>query len=157
MDSDGRNPDSSLNQRCYYPDSREGIVVAARMERERVEMIRALEAGEIDHRVVADGRIAVVESTHRAATSVGYSLAPVVVALNPEFRVSVGREGGQPHRKFTVCAFEARFADIRSASVELTSLEPGWGGSLTIIGSPQGVGSTLSVDQVVEVVRRHLK
>lgn len=125
----------------------------AQVERERNDMIAALESGAIRHEVRCDGKIAVVESTHRAATSVGYALAPVVVALNPAFR----QGPGEPYRKFTVCAFEARFADIKSALAELATLEPGWGGSPTIGGSPQGVSSKLTIDQVVEVVSRHLK
>lgn len=125
----------------------------AQVERERHEMIVALESGAIKYGTRCDGRIAVVESAHRAATSVGYSLAPVVVALNPAFRIG----GGEPHRKFTICAFEARFADIKSALAELAALEPGWGGSPTIGGSPQGVSSKLTIDQVVEVLSRHLK
>ncbi len=124
------------------------------VEKERVDMIAAMESGAIKHEMRADGRIAVVESTHRAATSVGYSLAPVVVARNPAFKFG----GGEAHAKYTVCAFEAgKFADIKSALAELATLEPGWGGSPTIGGSPQGVSSTLTIDQVVEVVTKHLK
>lgn len=125
----------------------------AQVERERCEMIAALEGGAISYRVACNGRVAVVESTHRAATSVGYSLAPVVIALNPAFRIG----GGEPHRKFTVCGFEARFADIKSALAELATLETGWGGSPTIGGSPQGMSSKLTTDQVIEVLSRHLK
>ena len=123
------------------------------VERERMEMVDALESGAIKYETRFDGRVAVVESTHRAATSVGYSLAPVVVALNPSFK----QGQSEPHRKFTICAFEAKFADIKSALAELTTLEAGWGGSPTIGGSPQGVSSKLTIDQVVEVVARHLK
>lgn len=124
------------------------------VERERLDMIAALESGAIKHETRAGGRLAVVESTHRAATSVGYSLAPVVVARNPAFKLG----GGEAHVKFTVCAFEAgKYADIRSALAELATLEAGWGGSPTIGGSPQGVSSTLTTDQVVEVLSKHLK
>jgi hypothetical protein len=125
----------------------------ARVDAERAEMIRALGSGEIQTSTAADGRIAVVESTHRAATAVGYAMAPVVVAKNPDFRLG----GGAAHTKFTVCAFEARWADIKSALAELAKLEPGWGGSPTIGGSPQGVSSSLTTEQVVEVVTRHLR
>lgn len=122
------------------------------VEKERLDMITALETGQIKHETRSGGRIAVVESTHRAATSVGYSLAPVVVALNPSFK----QGPGEPYKKFTICAFEAKFADIKSALAELATLETGWGGSPTIGGSPQGVSSTLTIDQVVEVVAKHL-
>lgn len=124
-----------------------------KVDAERTEMVRALDAGEIQHQVVCNGRVAVVESAHRAATMVGYALAPVVVAVNPSFRLG----GGESHRKITICAFTAQYADIKSALVELGKLEAGWGGSPTIGGSPQGVSTNLSTDQVVEVVARYLK
>ncbi|MDO8183931.1 MAG: hypothetical protein Q7T49_03040 [bacterium] len=142
------------------------------VEKERLDMITALETGQIKVKVVEvtgaeEGldhedpfcthphvrTIAVVESTHRAATSVGYSLAPVVVAVNPAFK----QGPSEPYKKFTICQFAGGFADIKSALVELATLETGWGGSPTIGGSPQGVNSTLTVEQVVEVVARHLK
>lgn len=123
------------------------------VEKERLDMITAMETGQIKSETCSDNRIAVVESTHRAATSVGYSLAPVVVALNPSFK----QGPSEPYKKFTICAFEAKFADIKSALAELATLEAGWGGSPTIGGSPQGVSSVLTIDQVVEVVAKHLR
>lgn len=123
-----------------------------RVERERAEMVAALQSGAIKVREAAGGRIVVVESTHRAATGVGYHLAPVVVALNPQFRFG----GGEPHRKFTICQFTTGYVDLRAALQELSELEEGWGGSPTIGGSPQGVSSRLSTDEVVKVVERHL-
>lgn len=123
------------------------------VEKERLDMITALEMGQIKHETRSGGKIAVVESTHRAATSVGYSIAPVVVALNPAFRLG----GSDPHRKFTVCVFEeGKFADIKSALAELATIEAGWGGSPTIGGSPQGVSSQLTTEVVVEVVEKYL-
>lgn len=126
---------------------------ASAVEAERLGLVTALETGQIKVETRSGGRIAVVESSHRAATSVGYSLAPVVVALNPEFRF----QGEAPVRKFTICQFAGGFADIRSALSELAELEPGWGGSPTIGGSPQGVSSTLTTEQVVGVVEKHLR
>ncbi len=123
------------------------------VEKERLDLITAMESGQIKFETRSGGKIAVVESTHRAATAVGYSLAPVVVALNPAFKLG----GGEAHVKFTVCVFEAgKFADIKSALAELATLEAGWGGSPTIGGSPQGVSPILTTDQVVEVVAKHL-
>lgn len=45
------------------------------VEKERLDMITAMETGKIKSETRSGGRIAVVEGTHRAATSVGYSLA----------------------------------------------------------------------------------
>ena len=100
--------------------------------------------------------IAVVKSTHRAATTVGYSLAEVAVLQNPQF----GFGPGPKVNKFTVCQFEAGSVNLKKVFDELSQLEPGWGGAKdetsTIGGSPQGVSSQLSIDQVVDVVRKHL-
>jgi invasion protein IalB len=116
-------------------------------------MIAALESGAIKAQTEEEGKIAVVVSTHRAATSVGYALAPIVVALNPTFRF----QGGEPHQKFTICQFTGEYVDMNMAAAELAALEPGWGGSPTIIGSPQGISSKLSPDEVVAIVSKHLK
>lgn len=121
-----------------------------RVEAERAEMISALERGDIKVRV--EDVVAVVESSHRAATSVGYSQAPVVIALNRVFRF----QGGEPHRKFTVCQFELGYVDLKKVAADLSERETGWGGSPTIMGSPQGQGSSLSIEEVVGVVKRHL-
>jgi|WetSurMetagenome_2_1015567.scaffolds.fasta_scaffold65945_2 hypothetical protein len=123
------------------------------VEKERLDMITAMETGQIKFETRSDGRIAVVESTHRAATSVGYSLAPVVVALNPSFK----QGPSEPYKKFTICQFAGGFADIKSALAELNELEAGWGGSPTIGGSPQGVSSKLTIDEVVAIVEKHLR
>jgi hypothetical protein len=123
------------------------------VEEERADMIAALENGTIKANATENGKIAVVVSTHRAATSVGYALAPVVVALNPSFRF----QGGEPHTKFTVCQFTGGFVDLKSAVAELATLEAGWGGSPTIIGSPQGVSSILTIEKVIEIVAKYTK
>jgi hypothetical protein len=122
------------------------------VECERAGMIAALEMGIIKHEVRAGGKLAVVVSTHRSITEIGYSLAPVIVALNPEFRFG----SGEPHAKFTICQYSTGYVDLKSVFAELSALEASWGGSPTIGGSRQGVNSTLTIDQVVEVVSKYL-
>ncbi|MDD3006778.1 MAG: hypothetical protein PHX30_04325 [Candidatus Pacebacteria bacterium] len=121
-----------------------------KVQKEREDLIRALESREIQMK--NHNGIAVVESTHRAATTIGYSMSPIAVLLNPQF----GFGAGPKFIKFTVCQFEAGYVDLKSVFAELSQLEPGWGGSPTIGGSPQGVSSQLDLDTVVEVVRKHL-
>ncbi|NTW30024.1 MAG: hypothetical protein HGA33_02015 [Candidatus Moranbacteria bacterium] len=121
----------------------------SQVERERLDLIAAIEAGEV--KITRLNNITAVETTHRAATMVGYLSAPIVVALNPAFRFA----GGEPHRKFTVCQYTAGYVDLRAVVAELAAMEAGWGGSPTIIGSPQGVGSILTIDDVVIAVERH--
>jgi len=130
----------------------EPIWYREKVEKERLEMIEALESGQIKCELRSNGRIAVVESSHRSGTAVGYCLAPVVIACNPDFK-----QGSVSCRKLTICAYQSKFADIKSALAELNELEPGWGGATTIGGSPQGVSSELTVDQVVMVLEKYLQ
>ena len=129
------------------------------VHKERLDMIRALESGEIAHKTVAGGRIAVVESTHRAATTIGYCRAPVVIAFNPVFPTK-----GATYKKYTICTYEEKYADIQGALTELAEEEKGWGGQrskdglgVKIGGSPQGISSELTMEQVIEIVEKHLK
>lgn len=126
------------------------------VEKERLDLVNALELGKICYDVISDkdggSDIAVVETSHRAATTVGYLLAPVVIAFNPEFK----QGPGEAYKKYTICQFENKFVDIKAVREELNELEPGWGGSPTIIGSPQGVSSQLSIEDVATIVEKHL-
>ena len=106
----------------------------------------------------ANGRIAVVLSTHRFATNLGYESAPVVVAMNPEMPVDPKDVSKGTYRKYTVCRYDSHVkCDLPGALKELQALEAGWGGRGDIFGSPQGISSNLTVEQVIEVVSRHLK
>jgi len=118
----------------------------SKVEREHQELGRAIADGTIYAKVV-DG-VALVVSTHPSAIEIGYRLAPMVVAMNPIFRF----QGGEPHRKFTVAQHEEGHAMLWLAREELNKFESGWGGSPTIIGSPQGVESTLSAEEVLRIV-----
>lgn len=103
-------------------------------------------------RVVAGRRVAVIESTSRFAIGVAYQHAPVVIAVNPESRF----QGGPEHRKVTICQTEPGHLELGAARDELAAIEPGWGGSPTIIGSPQGDATTIELGRLVDVVERHL-
>ncbi|MDO8728281.1 MAG: hypothetical protein Q7K26_00150 [bacterium] len=100
-----------------------------------------------------DNKISKVISSHRAATSLGYYLSPIVVALNPEFRF----QESEPHRKFTISQFKTGYLDLKVVADVLNKSETGWGGSQTIIGSPQGTGSKLEIETIMEIVKKNLK
>ena len=147
--------DRVAHMRHWFLTGEEPEVYRLRVEAERRDLIDALGEDRREIMVLekADGRIAFVHSTHRAAMMIGYCFAPVVVAVNPEFRLG----GGDPHTKITIAAYSPEYADIKAALGELAEREPGWGGSPTIGGSPQGVSSTIPVEDVIEVVSRHFK
>ena len=118
--------------------------------KEKFIALTALEQGEILVEEV-DNNVVFVESKHQAGTSIGYLRAPVVVAFNPEFK----SQRTEAYRKYTVCQYGLGNIDLVSALKEIQTLEEGWGGSPTIIGSPQGKSSELSKEQVLEVVKKY--
>lgn len=117
------------------------------------DLIGALRRGEIRLESRFAGSVAVLETVRTDALDLGYRLAPVVVARNPAFR---WRGTGNPHQRYAVAQWELGWIDMIKVRQELTRLEPGWGGSPTIIGSPQGKGSTLSLENVLTAVSRCL-
>jgi hypothetical protein len=124
-----------------------------KVEAERTEMIGALESGKIKIEIVADGNVAYVESSHRSGTSLGYSQAPIVVAFNPTFK----QGPGDAYKKYTVCQYDDSWVDLVAVKNELAQLEEGWGGSPTIIGSPQGKSSEIPHEKIVEIIIKNLK
>ena len=105
----------------------------------------------------AGGRVAAVVSTHRFATTLGYESAPVVVAYNPEFPLDPRDSSLGTYRKFTICRYDSHVrCDLPAALEDFRALEEGWGGRGDIFGSPQGVSSKLSLEQVLEQVICHL-
>jgi hypothetical protein len=124
-----------------------------RVEAERQGLIAALEDGSITARTLAGGRIVGVCGANKASLLVGYSLAPVVIAFNSQFRVP----GGKPHAKYTVAQFQAGYVDLKAVFAELSELESGWDGTRTIGGSPRrGKASKLAMKQVARVVQAQL-
>jgi hypothetical protein len=111
----------------------------------------------VDVKVSRDGRYAVARAdgpAGRGACAAGYRHAPVVVAVNRAFSL----RGEEPHRKYTIARWNATHVpmDWDGMLAELRALEPGWGGSSSICGSPQGVASMLTMGQVTEIVDRYL-
>jgi len=103
------------------------------------------------------GQVAVVVGSHRLAFSIGYRYAPVVVAANPRF----SWQGGPEHLKYTIGRWNTSTLprmDWQGMQDQLNAEDPAvtararWGGSSSIIGSPQGVSSGLPLERVVEIV-----
>lgn len=108
--------------------------------------------------VMVWGSVAVVTGTHRLAMTIGYQHAPVVLAANPAFRLA----GGEPHLKYTIARWNTQTLPgmdwaglVAALNKEDPSVADGsaWGGSTSIIGSPQGVSSGLSRADVTALVQ----
>lgn len=117
---------------------------------------QALESSEVT--VVSGGRIAVVVSSHRYATRIGYKHAQILVCMNTKTPLDFKNSEKGSYMKFTVCRYNSYVkCDLPAVLVELQAIEPGWGGRADIIGSPIGVSSKLSLDEVLKIVESHLK
>lgn len=161
----------------------------ARVEAERADMIAALEDGRISIRGIcvdspfAEGSlageaghdrpwspkgdvehptIAIVRSAHRAATSLGQSVAPLAICFHPSFAWPQGHATPKatiawavpPGAETVTRVIGALNRAERNAQGE--PIRPGgWGGNAAsgIIGSPQGHASALSEDEIVTCVR----
>ena len=58
--------------------------------KDRESLIQALENGDIKIELVADGKIAKIESKHQAGTTLYYVNSPVILLSNPQFTLIVG-------------------------------------------------------------------
>lgn len=125
--------------------------VMDKFKSDQQKIIDKVKSGEIKTEVV-DG-IAYVESTDRAATNVGYSLAPIVVAINPMMKLG---PQGVPFRKVSICQHEAGYVDLIAVKTALAQKEQNWGGSPTFIGSPQGQDCTIKSETILEIVKTNL-
>lgn len=119
-----------------------------KVEEDRDRMIAAIAKTKVE---VKDG-VACAESDYAGVSNILYHYAPVGVAVNHHFRF----QGGEAITKFTVMQFSPGYADIKAVWAELSEREPGWGGSPTIGGSPQGVSSALTLEEVVAVVAKYV-
>jgi hypothetical protein len=121
-----------------------GAVPAAWLEKAQgaaSALFSALRDGRVTLRM--SGGLAVVEGFAPGALRLGYRLTPVVAAI-----------GGSP-RRATIAQYALGHIDLRAARDELSAGEPGWGGSATLIGSPQGVDVRTPLQTIIDVARRH--
>ncbi len=110
-------------------------------------IIERVKSGEIKTEVV--GGVAYVETTLPCATNVGYSMAPVVVAINPAMKLG---PQGEPFRKVSVCQHEEGYIDLNTIKNILNTKEAGWGGSSTFIGSKQGESCNIDSSELKQIV-----
>ena len=116
-------------------------------------LLAGLAGGAVAVESAAEGRIAVMTSRIQGSLRLGYCLAPVVVAHDP------GSPDAEPPapRRIVIAQYAPGHADLRAVRDALVTQEPGWGGSSTILGSPQGRSSGLALAKVVEVVAQRLR
>ena len=114
-------------------------------------LVAGLASGAVAIEPRAGGRIALVASQLPGALRLGYCLAPLVVAEIP------GDPEADPPapRRVSIAQYAKGHADFGALRETLAAMEPGWGGSATILGSPQGLACRLTLETVLDAVTRH--
>ena len=116
-------------------------------------LLDGLASGAVAAKATAEGRIALVTSRLPGSLRLGYCLAPVVVACDP------GTPDADPPapRRVVVAQYAPGYVDLAKVRKALVQREPGWGGSNTLLGSPQGRACSLGVEEIVAAVERRLR
>ena len=107
-------------------------------------------------RIIVPKKLCFVESNHRGGIAYGYKFTPCVVAKNPNY--VFGQEPSKViGKKITIAQYsDSNFIDLNSVKTELNKIEPGWGGSNVIIGSPLENPTKVDDDRIIEICKKHL-
>jgi hypothetical protein len=116
----------------------------AEVDKSDSEGAAAWSAGLIRFEVMCGGKMAFVPSDYPGAITLGYRHAPIVVAER-----LVGDK-----RKISIAQFEREHLDMRALATRLNAIEPGWGGSETILGSPQGQTSKVKIGDIASLIQQ---
>ena len=115
-------------------------------QRNATRLLAALATGGVHVTAAIGGRVAVVIGQVPGALSLGYRVAPVVVGLDPGDAMRL--------RRIVLAQWREGHADLRRALDLLNDEEPGWGGSPTLIGSPQGAACGTPLEAVLAIIRQ---
>lgn len=95
------------------------------------------------------GLLALVEGSAPGALRLGYRLAPVVIATT----MKADAHNNTLMRRLTIAQWRTGHVDLGAVVRRLSEDERGWGGSPTIIGSPQGRSCRTDITAIIDVVR----
>lgn len=106
--------------------------------------------------IIEKRKLAFVKSDMRGAMGIGFQYAPVVLALNPSFRFGTG-ENRVYGRKWTVAQCEEGHIDMNLFKKLVNEIENGWGGSSTIMGSPQDKPSVFRKYPILDIIKKAIR
>ena len=114
-------------------------------------LLDGLASGAVTVEARAGGRIALVTSRLPGSLRLGYCRAPVVVACDP------GTPDADPPapRRVVIAQYAPGHVELAKVREALVRREPGWGGSNTILGSPQGRACGLGLTTIIDIILRN--
>lgn len=95
-------------------------------------------------------KIAFVESNTAFATQLAYEISDICIAFNNKMLKDFKNPDMGTYKKWTISLRDSH-VKAKINFDNLNKLESGWGGRTTIGGSPQGVDSILTIDQIFSI------
>ena len=105
--------------------------------------------------IIIPKKLVFIKSVNRGACGIGYKYAPVTIALNPSYRFGID-DSRIYGKKWIIAQQTDGFVDMGGILYELSKIENGWGGSPSIIGSPQDRPSKILKDDIVDIVTKKM-
>lgn len=105
--------------------------------------------------IILPKKLVFVKSINRGACGIGYKYAPITIALNPSYRFGINNSRTYG-KKWIIAQQNDDYLDMSSILNSLQNIETGWGGSPSIIGSPQDKPSKITKDEIVEIVTQKI-
>jgi hypothetical protein len=105
--------------------------------------------------IIIPQKLAYVESSYRGAVSKGYKYCPIIIAKNPHYVFGLNNSK-LIGTKFTIAQYNDTYIDLNKILTSILKLENGWGGSDTIIGSPQNRSSFLTKDDLISILKKYV-
>lgn len=111
-------------------------------------LLAALRDGRVSVTPANGGRVAVVAGHVPGTLGLGYRLAPIVIGVDPG-------DSAAP-RRIVIAQWQPGHLDLGRVLAQLTADEPGWGGSPTLIGSPQGRACHTPIENILATVKQSM-
>ena len=105
--------------------------------------------------IIIPKKVVLIKSINRGACGLGYKYAPITIALNPSYRFGINKSRIYG-KKWIIAQKNDGYLDMLGVLNNLQTLELNWGGSPTIIGSPQDKPSKVTKDEIVEIVTQKI-
>lgn len=105
--------------------------------------------------IIIPKKVVLIKSINRGACGLGYKYAPITIALNPSYRFGINNSRVYG-KKWIIAQKNDGYLDMSGVLSNLQTLEPNWGGSPSIIGSPQDKPSKVTKDEIVEIVEQKI-
>lgn len=106
--------------------------------------------------IIIPKKLCFITSKHRGAVGHGYKYAPIVIAKNDKFMFGYGVTKIYG-KKYTIAQYDNnKYIDLLNLKEELNKIEPGWGGSDCILGSPQTKPSIIDDDTLIKIVKEFI-